>query len=273
MIFENNLQARLRQKIGKKEFIVAAGVDSLSHINCCQENDCDLILLYPTSRYQNAQNRFLAGYLAFGNTNDLMLQTAEEMMPIVDSNNLLAGVNGSDPFKIDKILLKQMERHNFAGVHNYPSMSLVDGTFGINIEGLRLGVDKEVQLLKTAHEEGFFTCAMVRTQKQAMLMTRAGVDVIVFYLNLGEKTDQPNMNKQKRLHQDIHHLKELTTAVRNISKDIPLLFYNERLRTMDEIKSIVQEVPQINGYLLLPAAKQQISERRLKMEILQLKQL
>lgn len=264
---KKELVQAMHEKMEKNQAIVVAGVDQLEQVRCCQEADCDLILLYPTSKYEKAKNRFLAGFLAFGNTNEMMQQVAGDVMPIVGGNNILAGLNGSDPFKLDRILLKRMKEHHFAGIHNYPPMSLVDGIFEFNMSNLKLGFDEEVQLLKKAGEEGFYTCAMVRTSKQAILMARANVDMIVFYLGLGEKEQSQRQSKEKRVAHDIEELKVLAANVRKVAKDIPLLFHSERVNTVDERKMIMEGVPEINGYCMLPVAKQWIEENQLKRPI------
>lgn len=262
----------MQQKMNDNQVIVVAGVDQLKQVRCCQEADCDLILLYPTSKYEKAKNRFLAGFLAFGNTNEMMQQVAGDVMPIIGGNNVLAGLNGSDPFKLDRILLKRMKEHHFAGIHNYPPMSLVDGIFEFNMSNLKLGFDEEVQLLKKAGEEGFYTCAMVRTSKQAIQMVRANVNMIIFYLGLGEKEMAQKQNKDRRVAHDIQELKVLAANVRKVSKDIPILFHSERVSTVDERKMIMEGVPEINGYCMLPVAKQRVVESQLKLEIMQLKE-
>lgn len=259
-----------QNKIEQGEFLVAAGVDSLSQVKCCQDVNCDLILLYPVSKNRTSQNPFLAGYLAFGNTNDLMLQTASEIMPIINSKNVLAGLNGSDPFKIDSLLLKQIQQHHFAGIHNYPAMSLVDGKFGTNIDYLNLGIDKEIKLMRTALHNDLFTCAMIQTKKQVHAMLKNNVDMLIFYIGLGEHGTLPSPRKKQ---QRIHQLQELTHTAKTMNPQIPLLFFDETITTIDEIQLMSREVPDIDGYCLLPVTNSVYSEKRLSLEIKQLKAL
>lgn len=261
---------RIAEKMRKHRLIVAAGVDSLEQEKCCDKAGCDLILLYPTAKYEHASNRFLAGFLAFGNVNEMMEQMATDLMPMMNNRNLMAGLNGSDPFKNDRILLQKMKEFGFMGIHNYPTMSLVDGTFGMNIEYLKSGLDKEIQLLKKASEMGFHTCGMVSTQKQALQLVRADIDMIIFYLGLGENPEHRGVSNKERTEQDIRKLKELTAGIRNISKTIPILFFDEQLNTVNEIKTIIQEVKEINGYFLMPVTQKPFSHRQLQLEIEQL---
>lgn len=259
------------EKVKKQQLIVAAGVDSSEHEKICNEAGCDLILLYPTARYQHALNRFLTGFLAFGNSNELMEEMAAEVMPLMNSPFLFAGLNGSDPFKNDRILLEKMKNFGFIGIHNYPTMTLVDETFGMNMDKLKSGLDKEIDLFKKASKMGFYTCGMATDKKQALQLVRANVDMLILYLGLGEKTESRNQRQKSRIYQNIRKLKDLTGAIRNIAPDLPILFFDETLTTIDEIKTVIQEVKEINGYLLLPIIQKEISSRQLQLEIEQLK--
>ena len=270
MNHKQNLIFSLQRKIKQKQFLIAAGVDNLSQMKCCQEQDCDLLLLYPVSKNNSASNPFLAGFLAFGNTNEQMVQMASEYMPIINSKNVLAGLNGSDPFKIDPLLIKQMKQYHFAGIHNYPAMSLVDGSFGMNINSLHLGIDKEIAMLKSASNEELFTCAMVQTKKQVHDMLKNGIDMLIFYIGLGDSKTPASEKKRK---QHLYQLNELTRAARNMDPNIPLLFYDESITTIDEIQMFVQETPGINGYCLLPVTKSNYPDNRLALEITQLKKI
>lgn len=265
-----NCFEKIAEKMRGRQLIVAAGVDSLEQEKCCDKSGCDLILLYPTAKYEHASNRFLAGFLAFGNVNEMMEQMATDLMPMMNNQNLMAGLNGSDPFKNDRILLQKMKEFGFMGIHNYPTMSLIDGTFGMNIEYLKSGLDKEIQLLKKASEMGFYTCGMVSTQKQALQLVRADIDMIIFYLGLGEKPDHRTADREQRTEQDIRKLKKLTSGIRKMSKTIPILFFDEQLNTVNEIKTIIREVKEINGYFLMPVTQKSFSHRKLQLEIEQL---
>ena len=192
-------------------------------------------------------------------------------MPLMNSPFLFAGLNGSDPFKNDRILLEKMKNFGFIGIHNYPTMTLVDGTFGMNIEKLKSGFDTRIDLFKKASKMGFYTCGMATDKRQALQLVRADVDLIVLYLGLGEKTDSRNQRQKSKIHQNIQKLKDLTGAIRNISSDIPIFFFDETLTTIDEIKTVIGEVKEINGYLLLPIIQKEISSRQLQLEIEQLK--
>lgn len=264
MTRKQDLIYRLQQKRKQHQCIVAAGVSSLSHVKCCQNNHCDLILFYPTAKYANASNPFMAGYLAFGNTNSYMQQTLAEIMPFISTERILLALNGSDPFKMDPLLLRQVKQYHAAGIHNYPAMTLVDGDFGSNIDSLHLGFHKEIELLKKAAEENLFTCAMVRTKKQAIEMAKENVDLLIFYLGLGE-----DFQKDYRHHISsyISKLQDMAKSLRDSYPNLPLLFYDERVSSLDDIKCILHAVPEVDGYCLLPVTKSIQTEKQLALQI------
>lgn len=266
MLHSNDVFAHIKQKMKNKEWIIAVGVDDLKQEKICRNAGCDLILFYPTAKYHLASNPFLAGFLAFGNTNDMMVDTCSNLFPMMNARQLMAGLNGWDPLKNDQILLDKMREFGFTGIHNYPTMALVDGNFAMNLDNLKAGFDKEVLFFKKAKERGFHTCGMVRTAKQAIQLVRANVEVLIFYLGLGEE-------KEKSLNQIIHRLKELTGSVRKISKDVPILFHCEQVTSVNEIFTIAQDVEELNGYFSLPIAQKNMSAKKLELEILELKKI
>ena len=227
-----------------------------------------MILFHPTDRFSSSENAFLAGFLTFGNTNDIMQQQLREGKALFNKRNLFAAVNGTDPFKNDAMLIDNIKKAGFVGVHNYPTMALVDGNFGMDLDGLNQGVAKEIEFFRKAADAGLYTCGMVRNQTQAMQMARAGVDVIIFYLGLGQNIMESDMDAE--VEYDIRKLKEMTSAVRKISKDVPLLFYSRLVRNYENIRRIIKEVPEINGYYLMPVIDRISTIRQLQIELEQL---
>lgn len=266
------LANNLHKKQAAKKAIVAAGVESPEQIQSCESCGCDLILYYPTAIYENTKNPFLTGYLAFGNTNSLILKAGKDVLPPEKNPLLLAGLNGSDPFKNDRVLLEQIQKYSFGGIHNYPAMALVDGNFGMNLQNLNAGFDREITLFQNAGRMGMFTCAMVRTAGQAIKMARIPVDIMIFYLGLGENDGSPE-DWNEVADRDIAKLHLLSGAVRKISVKIPLLFYDERRLPVREIERIIREVEAINGYLTMPAASREISLQQMSDEIKNLLQI
>ena len=126
----------------------------------------------------------LAGMMAYGNANDIVMEMASEVLPVVKHTPVLAGVNGTDPFCLFSSFLDDLKRVGFAGVQNFPTVGLIDGMFRANLEETGMSYQLEVDMIAAAHEKGLFTTPYVFSEEDARAMTRAGADIIVCHLGL-----------------------------------------------------------------------------------------
>ena len=264
--------ATIKEKISRGHVIVGAGVDSTDMEQLCSRAGCDLVLFYPTSQYHESENPFLAGYMPFGNSNNRMLEEAREMTTVVSGHHVFLGMNGSDPFLNKELLLKRFRQVHFHSVHNYPAMGLVDGYFKNNLDRVSLGFDREVETFRYAASKGFHICTMVRTKQQAAVMARAGADVIILYLGLGDERLSEDDNV-RAVEKDIQILNESAETLRKLESDSVLLFHSEHVRTMDDVKDILHRTRGIHGYYLLPIARKDYPGGTLQEEIRQLKDM
>ena len=263
--------AKVRDKIDRGKAIVGVGVDNTTMEKLCSRENCDLVMFYPTSVYHEAENPFLAGYMPIGNSNIRMIEIAKEITTVVSGHHLFIGVNGSDPFLNKELLLKRLQDVHFNCIHNYPAMGLVDGYFKANLDRASLGFDKEVDLFRYASSAGFHCCAMVSTQRQAVMMAKAGADIIIFYLGLGDMLLSAEANILA-LEKDIKNLNEYSESLERVGSKAILLFHSEHVRTMDDVKYILENAKGIHGYYLLPVAKKEYPFKTLHEEIRQLRE-
>ena len=144
---------RLRAKVGRGEPIVGGGAGTGLSARCEEEGGIDLIVIYNSGRYRMAGRGSLAGLLAYGNANDIVVEMAREVIPVVRHTPVLAGVNGTDPFLLRTRFLRELRELGFAGIQNFPTVGLIDGTFRANLEETGMGFDREVELVAAAHDE------------------------------------------------------------------------------------------------------------------------
>jgi len=144
----------------------------------------DLIIIYNSGRYRMAGRGSLAGLLAYGDANAIVMEMAGEVLPVVQGTPVLAGVNGTDPFRLMPHFLKQVKEIGFSGVQNFPTVGLFDGAFRANIEATGMGYDKEVEMIRIAREMDLFTSPYVFTTEEARAMVKAGADLIVCHVGL-----------------------------------------------------------------------------------------
>jgi predicted TIM-barrel enzyme len=175
---------KFRGMIRRGEPIIGGGAGTGLSAKCEEAGGIDLIVIYNSGRYRMAGRGSLAGMLAYGNANDIVLEMAREVLPVVRRTPVLAGVNGTDPFMIRGHFLRSLSELGFSGVQNFPTVGLIDGTFRANLEETGMGYGLEVDLIKAGHEADLLTTPYVFDAEQARDMTAAGADIIVCHMGL-----------------------------------------------------------------------------------------
>jgi predicted TIM-barrel enzyme len=167
--------------------IVGAGAGTGLSAKCAQAGGADLIVIYNSGRFRMAGRGSLAGLMPYGDANAIVMELRREVLPLVRDTPVLAGVCGTDPFRLMPVFLREVRDAGFAGVQNFPSVGLIDGTFRANLEETGMGFDLEVQMIREAAALGLLTCPYVFDAAQAEAMTRAGCDVLVAHTGLTTK--------------------------------------------------------------------------------------
>jgi predicted TIM-barrel enzyme len=175
---------RLRAKFARGEPIVGGGAGTGLSAKCEEAGGIDLIVIYNSGRYRMAGRGSLAGLLAYGNANEIVVEMGREVLPVVKDTPVLAGVNGTDPFCLMELFLDELKRFGFSGVQNFPTVGLIDGTFRANLEETGMSYALEVEMIRTAREKDMLTTPYVFSEADAEAMARAGADIIVCHLGL-----------------------------------------------------------------------------------------
>jgi predicted TIM-barrel enzyme len=176
--------ARLRAQVAAGRPIIGAGAGTGLSAKCAEAGGADLIIIYNSGRYRMAGRGSLAGLMPYGDANAIVLDMAGEVLPVVRDTPVLAGVCGTDPFRIMPRFLDLLSATGFAGVQNFPTVGLIDGVFRQNLEETGMGFDLEVELIRLAAERGMLTCPYVFDPDQAEQMAAAGADVLVPHMGL-----------------------------------------------------------------------------------------
>jgi predicted TIM-barrel enzyme len=183
-IARDEILKRLRAKIARGEPIVGGGAGTGLSAKCEEAGGIDLIVIYNSGRYRMAGRGSLAGLLAYGNANDIVVDMAREVLPVVKRTPVLAGVNGTDPFMITDHFLQRLADLGFSGVQNFPTVGLIDGIFRAQLEETGMGYALEVEMIRKARERDLLTTPYVFSEADATAMARAGADVVVCHLGL-----------------------------------------------------------------------------------------
>jgi predicted TIM-barrel enzyme len=178
------LLASFRDKIARNEPIIGGGAGTGLSAKCEEAGGIDLIVIYNSGRYRMAGRGSLAGLLAYGDANRIVVEMAAEVLPVVRHTPVLAGVNGTDPFRVMDVFLDELKRIGFAGVQNFPTVGLIDGTFRANLEETGMSYALEVDMIALAREKDMLTTPYVFSSADATAMAKAGADIIVCHLGL-----------------------------------------------------------------------------------------
>src|SRR5690348_10707362 len=226
-IARKDILTKFRGMIARGEPIVGGGAGTGLSAKCEEAGGIDLIVIYNSGRYRMAGRGSLAGLLAYGNANQIVVEMASEVLPVVKKTPVLAGVNGTDPFMLTDHFLQQLADLGFAGIQNFPTVGLIDGVFRANLEETGMGYGLEVDLVAAAHAADLLTTPYVFSAADAQAMTRAGADIVVCHMGLtaggaiGAKTT-------KSLDDCVELIDEWAEAALDVREDVHILAYVER---------------------------------------------
>ena len=175
---------KFRNMAAKGEPIVGGGAGTGLSAKCEEAGGVDLIVIYNSGRYRMAGRGSLAGMMPYGDANAIVVEMAGEVLPVVTKTPVLAGVNGTDPFRDMDLFLDQLKALGFAGVQNFPTVGLIDGVFRANLEETGMSYALEIDMIAKAHDKDMLTTPYVFSESQATSMAIAGADIIVCHLGL-----------------------------------------------------------------------------------------
>jgi predicted TIM-barrel enzyme len=178
---------RLRAQVAAGHPIIGAGAGTGISAKFAERGGVDLIIIYNSGRYRMAGRGSLAGLLSYGDANAIVKEMASEVLPVVKNTPVLAGVCGTDPFRLMPVLLKELKAMGFDGVQNFPTVGLFDGVFRANLEETGMGYGLEVEMVRLARELDMLTCPYVFNLDEARAMAKAGADVLVPHMGLTTK--------------------------------------------------------------------------------------
>src|SRR5712692_5680076 len=178
---------RLRGQIAEKRPIVGAGAGTGISAKCAEAGGADLIIIYNSGRFRMAGRGSMSGMMPYGDANAIVMDMAREVLPVVKKTPVLAGVCGTDPFRIMKLFLRDVIHAGFSGVQNFPTVGLIDGQFRQNLEETDMGFGLEVDMIHLAHELGLLTTPYAFNLDEAKGMAKAGADILIPHMGLTTK--------------------------------------------------------------------------------------
>lgn len=236
-----------RQMIARREPIIGGGAGTGLSAKCEEAGGIDLIVIYNSGRYRMAGRGSLAGLLAYGNANEIVVDMAKEVLPVVKKTPVLAGVNGTDPFCLFDKFLDDLKTLGFSGVQNFPTVGLIDGNFRANLEETGMGYALEVEMIRLAHEKDLLTTPYVFSADDAVAMTEAGADIIVPHMGL---TTGGNIGAETalRLADCVPIINEWAEAAKAVREDVIVLCHGGPIATPQDAQYILEHCPLCDGF-------------------------
>ncbi len=238
---------KLRAKLRRREPIIGGGAGTGLSAKCEEAGGIDLIVIYNSGRYRMAGRGSLAGLMAYGNANDIVVEMAREVLPVVKATPVLAGVNGTDPFMIRDHFLPQLAALGFSGVQNFPTVGLFDGVIRAQLEETGMGYALEVDLIRAARELDLLTTPYVFSERDATAMAKAGADVIVCHLGLttGGAIGAATALKLKDC---VPLIERWASAARAVNPDQIVLCHGGPIAKPADASYILRNCPGCNGF-------------------------
>ncbi len=227
--------------------IIGGGAGTGISAKCEEAGGIDLIVLYNTGRYRMAGRVSITGLFAYGDANAIMMEMANEVLPVVKRVPVIAGVNATDPFRLMPVFLKQVAETGFSGVQNFPTVGLFDGIMRANMEATGLGYDKEVDMVALAHEMDLLTTPYVFNEQEAQEMVRAGADLIVAHVGL-TTGGTIGAAAAMTLDEAIDVTNRIAAAAREIRNDVLVICHGGPFDEPENVADALQRMPAVNGF-------------------------
>jgi len=227
--------------------IIGGGAGTGISAKCEEAGGIDLIVIYNTGRYRMAGRVSITGLFAYGDANAVMMEMAGEVLPVVKHTPVLAGVNATDPFRLMPVFLKQVKETGFSGVQNFPTVGLFDGNMRLNMETTGLGYDKEVEMIRLAHEMDLLTTPYCFTEDEAQAMVKAGADLIVAHVGL-TTGGTIGATQAMSMDQAIETTMRIAEASRRLRKDVLVICHGGPFDEPENVGEAMRRMPGINGF-------------------------
>jgi predicted TIM-barrel enzyme len=242
-----SILSRFREKLSLGHPIIGGGAGTGISAKCEEAAGIDLIVIYNSGRYRMAGRGSLAGLMPYGNANEIVKEMAHEVLTAVERTPVLAGVCGTDPFMIRDHFLREIRDLGFAGIQNFPTVGLIDGSFRANLEETGMGFGLEVECIAAAHELDLLTTPYAFDAKQAEELTAAGADIIVAHMGL---TTSGTIGAQTALtlEECLPRVAEIADAARSVREDVLVLCHGGPIAMPEDAAFILNQLATIDGF-------------------------
>lgn len=254
---------RFHKRINGGEILLGVGAGTGITAKSSEAGGADIFVIYNSGRFRMAGRGSLAGLLPYGDANQIVVEMGAEVLPVVKDTPVLAGVCGTDPFRVMKKYLQQLKEQGFNGVQNFPTVGLIDGVFRKNLEETGMGYDMEVNMIAEAHKLDMLTCPYVFDEEQARAMTRAGADIIVAHMGL-TTGGTIGAETARSLNDCVGIISGIVAAVKEENPDALVICHGGPIAEPKDAEYIIHNVKGIDGFFGATSIERLAAERSIK---------
>ncbi|WP_315004902.1 phosphoenolpyruvate hydrolase family protein [uncultured Selenomonas sp.] len=249
-----------KKQVKEGKILVGVGAGTGITAKCSEKADVDMLIIYNSGRFRMAGRGSLSGLLSYGDANQIVQEMGREVLPIVKKTPVLAGVCGTDPFRVMDLFLADLKAQGFNGVQNFPTVGLIDGKFRANLEETGMGYDLEVDMIRMAHELDMLTCPYVFDPEQAKAMAEAGADILVAHMGL---TTKGSIGAETAVTLDdcCDKIRAIIAAGRSVRSDIMVICHGGPIADPEDAAYVIEHVPEIDGFFGASSIERLASER------------
>jgi predicted TIM-barrel enzyme len=238
---------RLRAQAAAGRPIIGGGAGTGLSAKCAEAGGIDLIIIYNSGRFRMAGRGSLSGLMPYGDANQIVLDMAREVLPVARNTPVLAGVCGTDPFRLMPYYLREVQAVGFSGVQNFPTVGLIDGQFRQGLEETGMGFDLEVDMIRTAHEIGLLTCPYVFNEDEARAMAKAGADVLIPHMGLTTK-GIIGARTALTLDEAARRVQALCDAAKSVRKEVLVLCHGGPIAEPEDAQYVLDHTEGVVGF-------------------------
>jgi predicted TIM-barrel enzyme len=239
--------ARLRSQVEAGRPVIGAGAGTGLSAKCAEAGGADLVIIYNSGRYRMAGRGSLSGLLPYGDANAIVVDMSREVLPVVRETPVLAGVCGTDPFRLMDVFLDELIRLGFSGVQNFPTVGLFDGTFRQNLEETGMGFGLEVDMVRLARAKGLLTAPYAFTVDEAVAMTEAGADVLVPHMGL-TTGGTIGADTARTLDECVSLIQEMHDAAKRVRPDVLVLCHGGPIAEPADAAYVIERTEGVVGF-------------------------
>lgn len=264
--------AQLRSNIDAGKPIIGAGAGTGISAKCEAAGGIDLIIIYNSGRFRMAGRGSLAGMMPYGDANQIVIDMASEVLPVVPDTPVLAGVCGTDPFRLMDIFLKQVDAVGFSGVQNFPTVGLIDGTFRQLLEETDMGYGPEVEMIRTASQMGMLTTPYAFNESEAEQMADAGADILVAHMGL---TTKGSIGAQTALTlaDAAERIQAIHDAAKGVNPEILVICHGGPIAEPEDATYVLEHTTGVVGFYGASSAERLPTERAITAQIEEFKKI